>query len=559
MNAKFKGSLLLKLVLPVPLLLIVALWTTSYLVPTLTADNARREAIRDATQTVSQFKTLRAYYTEKVVDKVLRGSELKASIDHAGNMDSIPLPATFIHDMSDLLQDQDTSIALYSGFPFPNRAERQLDAFEIEAWAFLTTNPNGVFWRQGVDEDGDFVRVALADRMVAQACVDCHNSHLLSPWTDWKIGDVRGVLEVKAAITAPLAAGQALSNKIMGGAAVIALLLIAAIVIIANRVVVPLTGITGAMQQLAEGDQTVAVPGLQRGDEVGAMARAVQFFKDNAIKLARVAEEKRELESKAEEEQRAAEERGRRAVERKKAEKILEAKSLELKRSNEDLEKFAHIASHDLKAPLRSIASLVTWITEDLGEAVTGETTDHLRLMGQRVKRMEAMLDALLLYSKVGSAKYTVERIDTSELVCSVVELTGIPEGFEVEVAKDMPVLLAQRAPLELVFRNLVSNALKHHDRATGKITITGKVDGNCCKFTVSDDGPGIPEIYQQKIFEMFETLKSRDEVEGSGIGLALVKKTVERNNGVIKLVSQERGAAFSFTWENMEKQGSGT
>lgn len=555
MYQKFKGSLLLQLVLPVPLLLVAALWVIWILVPELTADSARQEAIRSAEQIVLQFKTLRGYYTENVVKKVLQDGRLEPAIDHADDPDKIPLPATFIFDMSELLQEQDVSIELYSQFPFPNRADRQLDPFQQQAWTYLTENPDGVFWRQGSDENGDFVRVALADKMAGDACVDCHNNHLLSSKTDWKLGDVRGVLEVKMAIDAPLAAGQILGNKIVIGALAFGLLLILANMIVAQRIASPLTGIAGAMRRLINGDKTVTVPGLQRGDEVGTMAKAVQFFKDNAIKLERIAAEKRVLERKAEEEQRAAEERQRLEVERKKAKRILEAKSEELKRSNEDLEKFAHIASHDLKAPLRSIDSLAQWITEDLGDAVTGETAEHFEMMGQRVKRMEAMLDALLLYSKVGSAEYTVERIDTCELVCSVIEFTGIPEGFEVEVEKDMPVLLAQRAPLELVFRNLISNALKHHDRDTGKIMISGEADGNFCTFTVSDDGPGIPERYQLKIFEMFETLKPRDEVEGSGIGLALVKKTVERNNGSIKLISQDRGTTFAFTWESIEQK----
>ncbi len=187
MDKIFKGSLLLQLVLPVPVLLVAALWVTSYLVPTLTADNARQEAIRSAKQTVSQFKILRGYYTEAVVNKVLQNGSLNPSIDHVGKPDTVPLPATLIHDMSDLLQEQDISIALYSQLPFPNRSERQLDPFQEQAWAYLTTNPDSVFWQQQTNESGKFVRVALADRMVADTCVNCHNNHGLSPKTDWKI------------------------------------------------------------------------------------------------------------------------------------------------------------------------------------------------------------------------------------------------------------------------------------------------------------------------------------------------------------------------------------
>jgi signal transduction histidine kinase len=173
--------------------------------------------------------------------------------------------------------------------------------------------------------------------------------------------------------------------------------------------------------------------------------------------------------------------------------------------------------------------------------------------MGQRIKRMEAMLDALLQYSKVGSNESEAEAIDSGELVRAVIDYLGLPEQFKAEVADNMPVIATQRAPMELVFRNLISNAVKHHDRDSGTIRVSGEQRGKICAFTVSDDGPGIPEKHQEGVFEMFKTLRPRDEVEGSGMGLALVQKTVERNQRSIKVTSEGRGTQFRFTWAPLE------
>lgn len=224
-----------------------------------------------------------------------------------------------------------------------------------------------------------------------------------------------------------------------------------------------------------------------------------------------------------------------------------------LQRSNEDLENFAYIASHDLKAPLRSIESLANWIAEDLGDRLTPETAENLALMGGRIRRMENMLDALLEYSKVGSSDADAEKIDSGELVQEVIDYLGLPEQFKVEVADNMPVISTQRAPMELVFRNLISNAVKHHDRHSGIIRVSGEHQGNAAAFTVGDDGPGIPEKDQDKIFDMFKTLRPRDEVEGSGMGLSLVRKTIDRNQGSIEVASDGRGTEFRFTWAPLE------
>jgi HAMP domain-containing protein len=208
--------------------------------------------------------------------------------------------------MSELLEQEDTRVQLFSAFPFPNRNERQLDSFQKEAWEALSANPDEIFVRQESIDGKEVVRVGVADRMVAEACVNCHNSRPDTPKDDWKLGDVRGVLEVDTVIDNQLAAGASLSNAItfasMGGGGVLLLICL----FIARRVSVPLSRMSGVMRQLAGGDQSVDVPCVGRVDEIGEMAASVQVFKDNAIEKERLEKEQVEAERRAQEERRQA-------------------------------------------------------------------------------------------------------------------------------------------------------------------------------------------------------------------------------------------------------------
>lgn len=222
----------------------------------------------------------------------------------------------------------------------------------------------------------------------------------------------------------------------------------------------------------------------------------------------------------------------------------------ELERSNRELDHFAYVTTHDLKAPLRAIATLSSWIEEDLGEQVEGESADHLNLLRGRVQRMEALIDGILQYSRVGRVNVDLEEVDTEDLVREVVELVGVPSSFTVQLHEPLPVVLARRVRLQQVFSNLISNAVKYHDREDGRIEISAREVDGCYEFTVTDDGPGIAPEYHDKVFLIFQTLQSRDEMESTGVGLAVVKKIVESEGGKVSLESQPRaGASFRFTW----------
>lgn len=245
--------------------------------------------------------------------------------------------------------------------------------------------------------------------------------------------------------------------------------------------------------------------------------------------------------------------------ERIEAQRRIEAQMNELARINEEVNNFAYVASHDLKAPLRGIDQLAGWITEDLGDSLPGETKDHLRLMQQRIGRMERLLNDLLAYSRAGRSKDEIVTVNTRDLVNEIFELAAPEKQIHLQVAADLPVLHTQKVPLELVFRNLIGNAIKHHDKLQGIIEISARPTANGYEFAVRDDGPGIPPEHHQRMFAMFQTLKPRDEVEGSGIGLALVKKAVESMGGVVTVESDgTQGAIFRFTWPASSDAGAG-
>lgn len=231
----------------------------------------------------------------------------------------------------------------------------------------------------------------------------------------------------------------------------------------------------------------------------------------------------------------------------------LRRQASELVRSNQELDDFAYVASHDLKTPLRGIENLSRWISEDANDALSETSREHLRKLRQRVARLDRLLDDLLQYSRAGQMMGDVMEINSGPLVRAVVELLTPPPGFVVNVSPEMPTFYTHKTPLELVFRNLIDNAIKHHHRTEGRIEVTAVSRGRFVEFTVKDDGPGISAKYHEHIFRMFQTLTPRDEVEASGIGLAVVKKVVERQGGQVSVESREgQGTTFRFTWPKL-------
>lgn len=228
----------------------------------------------------------------------------------------------------------------------------------------------------------------------------------------------------------------------------------------------------------------------------------------------------------------------------------LQEKSRHLERVNTELQQFMHVISHDLKAPVRAVSVLCSAVKEDVGEYLADETHRQLDLLRRRAARMDNLLNALVKYGQADCGCDRAEVVDTGALASAVVGTLCPPPAFKVTVESGMPVIRDDRSQLWQVFSHLILNAITHHHRDGGNISVRGYDLGDDCEFAVADDGPGIALDHQGKVFEIFETLSLRDETEYAGVGLALVKKIVALRGGRVWLESElGRGASFHFTW----------
>jgi PAS domain S-box-containing protein len=223
---------------------------------------------------------------------------------------------------------------------------------------------------------------------------------------------------------------------------------------------------------------------------------------------------------------------------------------LELQQANANLEEFTYAASHDLKSPLRGIADLIEWIVEDLGGREAPEIGRNLGRIGDRVRRLEQVIDDLLTYARAGAASDHIVPVEPRALIEGVLESQLLPAGFQVSMHIHAEPFVTTRTPLETVLRNLIGNAVKHHDLQEGNVEIRVEDVDSYCLFTVSDDGPGIPAAAHERVFRMFQSAAPAGR-GNSGLGLALSKRLVESHGGRIALNSTDgvRGTSFRVWW----------
>ncbi|MES2091260.1 MAG: PAS domain-containing sensor histidine kinase [Pseudomonadota bacterium] len=231
----------------------------------------------------------------------------------------------------------------------------------------------------------------------------------------------------------------------------------------------------------------------------------------------------------------------------------------ELHQANSNLEEFTYVASHDLRSPLRGIADLVEWIQGDLKDDAPSDVFKNLGRISHRIQRMERLIDDLLSYARAGRAATAYSLVDIEDLVRGTLEIQPPPRSMEIQLDLQVAPFLATKTPLETALRNLLGNAIKHHDRPTGLITIRAREDDSYCEISIIDDGPGVPGASKDRIFKLFQTLTA-SERGASGIGLALTKRVVEVHGGRIELtspVAAGRGACFKFWWPRFPRRTS--
>ena len=307
--------------------------------------------------------------------------------------------------------------------------------------------------------------------------------------------------------------GSTISKFELTGVFAFMVVALVAFLLVELRIVRRLKRLSTSVNAIAGGnnEHQIAVEG---SDELGEMAGALETFKDN---------------------------------------------SRELRRSNSELARFAYAASHDLRSPLRAIHDLAHWTLDDFGENLPQEGRDNLQMLLARADRLSGLLGELLDYSRAGHEKSSIGHVDVRALCEDVVNLLGKNKEFSVRFSGTLQVFDTYEPPLRQVFMNLIGNSIKHHDGAAGLISVDSRLVEGRARITVTDDGPGIPPKYHDRIFGLFETLKSRDDVEGSGMGLAIVRKLVDRYGGKVAISSDpqtRRGSTFQFDWP-LKAQGS--
>jgi len=215
-----------------------------------------------------------------------------------------------------------------------------------------------------------------------------------------------------------------------------------------------------------------------------------------------------------------------------------------LERQNESLNEYAQIVSHDLKSPLRSIHTLVTWIKGEKENVLNAQTQQYISLIEEKVEKMDYLIEGILTFSKIDSYEDANELVDLNKIIENIIKIIDIPPHIEVTIAKKLPVKNTNRFRMQQLFQNLISNAIIHNDKEKGEVVIDFTEDEKCYTFSVQDNGPGIPKKFRNKIFQLFESYSSDNK--STGIGLSIVKKIVEKYNGKIWIESEkEIGTTF--------------
>lgn len=232
---------------------------------------------------------------------------------------------------------------------------------------------------------------------------------------------------------------------------------------------------------------------------------------------------------------------------------LIKDRTQKLEQANNELKDFAHVVSHDLKAPLRAIKSMAEWLIEDYAHALDKEGREHLSLIQTRTQRMQSLINGLLEYAKVGRDLVKIQEVDMHKEVEDLVVFLDPPNHIKIDITSQLPVIQTDKIRINQVFQNILSNAIKYNDKEKGLIEIFAKENEQNCVFSVKDNGPGIDEQYFEKIFKVFQTLEARDKFESTGVGLSIVKKIINLLNGKVWLTS-EIGEGTMFNIELPKK-----
>jgi len=284
-------SIKMKIFIPVVIGSIISIIFIAYTVKRINESNMIEQSVKQGVDTVQQYKKIRAYYTKKVVVPIKNRHAMKINFDHENRADTIPLPATMIHDLSALISDNENGIKLklYSNYPFPNRSSRTLDRFGKDALSSFDSGNYDAFSRSETLDGKEVVRVAIPDFMVADACVNCHNSRADTPKNDWKLGDVRGALEVIVPIEDQIIASNNVIKITIGWIFLLEIITFIMLFFVINKYVIKnlnsfSDGLARFFDFVADGRKEVNLLESDGDDEIAQMAKKVN---ENIIRVKR--------------------------------------------------------------------------------------------------------------------------------------------------------------------------------------------------------------------------------------------------------------------------------
>jgi signal transduction histidine kinase len=445
-------------------------------------------------EAIAEFRTL---YTSEVVETV-RAQGVTVAHDYKDRPGAIPLPATLSMILGERIGTHRSGAhtKLYSAYPFPWRKQdhdRQFeDPFAQRAWEELSQDPSKPYHAFEEVDGHPVLRFATPDRM-RPSCIGCHNTHPDSPKRDWALGDVRGVLEV----------------------------------------VLPLDESVRQTESTAQ--LTLALLVVLAAIGLGVLGAGLQTLRRNALELTESVRLAREATGRAE-------------LARQRAE--------DLARSNLDLEQFAYVASHDLREPLRKIRQFGELLESEAGRDLGERATGYLSRMTGAAGRMDRLISDLLAFARVGSASASFQNVDLGAIAAEVLD------DLQLQIAdadgrvdlEALPTVQADPTQMRILLQNLIGNALKFQRRDVPPLVrvaaVRSEADGEPVdEISVADNGIGFDESFTERVFEIFGRLHGRSEYPGTGIGLAICKKIVERHGGTLSVKSTRgEGACFTFS-----------
>ncbi len=520
----FQNNLRFQIIFPLSLIMAVMLAVLSFSIPILVEKNAEKHAIHTALNSLQQLKILRAYYTNNIVKKVQEFGVLTPAIKHLGETDKIPLPATMIHDLSQLFDESGSKVSLYSAYPFPNRQHIELDSFQQQAWLELNDDPDRIISAVNSINNQTVLRIAISDQMQVQACVDCHNNHLQTPKSDWQLGDVRGVLEMSIDISSQLALAKTLSVWIISCMLIACILLIVLFYFLTGKITEQVSNISQGMVSLGKGNYDVEIPQDSTTLETHQMYMAFKLFKTALL-------ERQALENQ---------------------QQVFETEKVN------SLGRMVASIAHDVNTPIGISVTATSFLQDEIeilaNKFASGELdeedfesflTSSRSSMTILTRNLASAADLIRSFKQVSVDQMSEQAREVliSEYFKEVIH-SMLPKTKRAKVTVDLECIedrscFIYPGFLSQVITNLISNSIIHGfaDQNTGSITLLVSVQNDEISIQYRDNGVGISDDILPKVMDPFFTTK-RDE-GGSGLGLSIIHNIVtQKLNGHIKLTS---------------------